>query len=79
MKLSVPLLAALAAIPSASCFVTSSTPRPSTTSLGVAADTKLTPPKKVADLATTSEELYNENVQTTYGYVDWMIESQGLC
>jgi hypothetical protein len=32
-------------------------------------ETQLKPPKKVADLAKTSEDLYNKNVQTTYGYV----------
>jgi hypothetical protein len=31
--------------------------------------TQLTPPKKVEELSETAEALYNENVQTTYGYV----------
>lgn len=41
-----------------------------TTSLGVSVEgTQLKAPRKVADLSETSEELYNQNVQTTYGYV----------
>jgi hypothetical protein len=71
MKLSVPFLVAIAAIPSATCFVStaSANARSSVTSLQVSVGSQLTPPKKVEDLSETSEDLYNQNVQTTYGYV----------
>jgi hypothetical protein len=63
-------VAAAVALPfGANSFVTSATGR-STTSLGVSVgESQLKPPKKVADLSETSEDLYGQNVQTTYGYV----------
>jgi hypothetical protein len=79
MKIFVPvLLLAVAVIPFTTLgFVPTVHSRPSSLSLSTATTLKvsvggtsqLTPPKNVKDLAETAEELYNQNVQTTYGYV----------
>ena len=75
------LMAATAAaliFPSATSFVVpvavTSAASSSTSALGVSSPVEgstrtklLSPPKNVEDLANTSEDLYNENVQTTYG------------
>jgi hypothetical protein len=31
--------------------------------------TRMKPPQKITDLATTTQDLYGKNVQSTYGYV----------
>jgi hypothetical protein len=72
--LSAPFLLAVTAIPSnAFGFVPSVNGRPSSTSttlkVSIGETSQLTPPKKVEDLANTAEEIYNQHVQTTYGYV----------
>jgi len=62
-------LTAAAVVPSATSFVvSSSSSAPSTTALGVSSSTqKLSPPKTISELGENSEELYDENVQQTYG------------
>jgi hypothetical protein len=32
--------------------------------------TRLKPPQKIADLATTTQDVYGRSVQSTYGYVE---------
>ncbi|KAG7349726.1 acetylornithine aminotransferase [Nitzschia inconspicua] len=80
MKLSVHFIVAIAVIPSASCFVPTAASR-STSSLkvSVGGTSQLTPPKKVEDLSDSSEELYNQNVQTTYGRYKLTIDSGKGC
>ncbi len=61
---------AAALIPSATSFVVSSSASAasSTTALGVSSSAqKLSPPKSISEIGETSEDLYNENVQQTYG------------
>ena len=61
---------AAALVPSATSFVVSSSAASaSTTALGVSSSAqKLSPPKTVSEMG-DSEDLYNDNVQQTYGYV----------
>eukprot|EP00529_Nitzschia_sp_RCC80_P023402 CAMPEP_0113491768 /NCGR_PEP_ID=MMETSP0014_2-20120614/27725_1 /TAXON_ID=2857 /ORGANISM="Nitzschia sp." /LENGTH=471 /DNA_ID=CAMNT_0000385567 /DNA_START=90 /DNA_END=1505 /DNA_ORIENTATION=+ /assembly_acc=CAM_ASM_000159 len=64
----------------ASTSSSSSSSSSSSTALHVSSQsTNVVPPKKVADLATTSEDLYNENVQTTYGRYKLTIDSGKGC
>mmetsp|Transcript_24976 Transcript_24976/g.40897 ORF Transcript_24976/g.40897 Transcript_24976/m.40897 type:complete len:331 (+) Transcript_24976:140-1132(+) len=75
-------VAAVVAFPSANCFVPTalSSSASTSTSLRVSVEgTQLTPPKKVSELATTSEDLYNQNVQTTYGRYKLTIDSGNGC
>lgn len=60
---------AAALIPSATSFVVSSSASAaSTTALGVSSSAaKLSPPKSISELGDSSEDLYNDNVQQTYG------------
>lgn len=81
---SIACLAATTAVlvPSATSFVVSSSVAPftSSTSLGVSSSAQqLSPPKSIEDLAKTSEDLYNENVQTTYGRYKLTIDSGEGC
>lgn len=81
---SVAYLAATAAalIPSATSFVVSSSMGSSstTTALGVSSSAQtLSPPKSIAELAETSEQLYDENVQQTYGRYKLTIDSGEGC
>jgi len=87
------LMAATAAaliFPSATSFVVpvavTSAASSSTSALGVSSPVEgstrtklLSPPKNVEDLANTSEDLYNENVQTTYGRYKLTIDSGEGC
>ena len=53
--------------PSAVSFVPTAAVRTGTSLKATIEEAKLIPPKKIADLANTAEELYSENVQKTYG------------
>ena len=68
MKISCSLIA-LATVASGSyAFVPRSTEARTPSSLFATVEkTKLVPPKKVEDLASTTKDLYDKNVQTTYG------------
>ena len=69
MKLSLVLLVVVAGS-SASAFAPSalsSVSTPQTAMFATVEGTKLIPPKKVEDLADSAQDLYAQNVQTTYG------------
>jgi hypothetical protein len=70
MKFSFSLFLAACALPSVVSFVPMASARSTPTSLKATVEgTRLIPPQKVADLANTASDVYNENVQKTYGYV----------
>lgn len=70
-----------ALVPSAASFVASSTASTSSsTALGVSSSAQqLSPPKSVAELSDTSVDLYNDNVQQTYGRYKLTIDSGEGC
>eukprot|EP00536_Pseudo-nitzschia_multiseries_P005808 jgi/Psemu1/191560/e_gw1.116.85.1 len=76
------MVATVAAIvPSAKSFVVSSSASSSSsTALGVSSSAqKLSPPKSIAELSETSVDIYNDNVQKTYGRYQLTIDSGEGC
>eukprot|EP00339_Tiarina_fusa_P009913 CAMPEP_0117080286 /NCGR_PEP_ID=MMETSP0472-20121206/56654_1 /TAXON_ID=693140 ORGANISM="Tiarina fusus, Strain LIS" /NCGR_SAMPLE_ID=MMETSP0472 /ASSEMBLY_ACC=CAM_ASM_000603 /LENGTH=441 /DNA_ID=CAMNT_0004807879 /DNA_START=129 /DNA_END=1455 /DNA_ORIENTATION=- len=81
MKFASTLFAAACLLPAASSFVpVASANSRSTTSLAATVEkSQLIPPKKVKDLATSAQELYDKNVQKTYGRYQLTIKSGHGC
>lgn len=77
MKLSLTLLAI--AGPSVAAFAPVTTARSTTSLHATIENTKLVPPKKVEDLAESAQELYGQNVQTTYGRYPLTVKSGAGC
>eukprot|EP00429_Kryptoperidinium_foliaceum_P001647 CAMPEP_0176008864 /NCGR_PEP_ID=MMETSP0120_2-20121206/3959_1 /TAXON_ID=160619 /ORGANISM="Kryptoperidinium foliaceum, Strain CCMP 1326" /LENGTH=457 /DNA_ID=CAMNT_0017341651 /DNA_START=18 /DNA_END=1391 /DNA_ORIENTATION=+ len=78
MKLSSIALLAIAGT-SASAFAPVSRSATTTALHATIENTKLVPPKKIEDLATTTADLYAQNVQTTYGRYPLTVESGEGC
>jgi len=79
MRLSFSLCFAGCLAPSAVSFVPTAAVRTGTSLKATIEEAKLIPPKKIADLANTAEELYSENVQKTYGRYSLTIKSGQGC
>jgi hypothetical protein len=71
MKLSYSLFSAACVLSGVAGFAPAASSRSdSALSMASVEATRLKPPQKIADLATNTQELYGQNVQSTYGYVE---------